>query len=906
MDYKDTLHLPKTDFEMRGNLVKKQSNYISKWEDLDLYHLMREVHKDKESFVFHDGPPYANGDIHVGHALNKLLKDFVVRSRHKLGYRVHFVPGWDTHGLPIENEITKQGVNRKEIPLSEFRELCRNYAEKQVYLQMKEMKDLGTIADYDDPYITYQHEYEAIQVELFAKMVERGMIYKGLKPVYWSPSSETALAEAEIEYKERRDLSIYVRFKVKDGKGVLEQENTYFVIWTTTPWTIPGNLAISLHPRFTYAKVKAGDEYYIVLDEFVENLMNIFEIEEYKVVERYQGSQLEYVTTQHPLYDRESLVILGEHVTNDSGTGCVHTAPGFGMDDYIVGLKYGLEPYCNVDDKGRMMEMAGDWLAGQTTDEANKTVTNRLSEQGDLMRLDFITHSYPHDWRTKKPIIFRATDQWFASIEAIRDELLQQVEEVQWIPSWGKLRMHNMIKDRGDWTISRQRAWGLPIPIFYAQDKTPIMDQEVFQHVADLFREHGSNIWFEKEAKDLLPEGYTHPNSPDGLFTKERDILDVWFDSGSSHTAALSKHGLKVPHDLYLEGSDQYRGWFNSSLIISTAVYKTAPYKQVLTHGFIVDEKGEKFSKSKGKALQPKAVTERLGAEILRLWVASVDFTSDVTISDALLKQVSEQYRKIRNTFRFMHGNIAEFKEEDRVNLDSLPSVDRQVLYELDALLKTSIKAYENYDFSEVTTSVSKFLTNEMSAYYLDFTKDILYIHSLHDERRKQVQTVLSIALESLMHLLAPILSFTMEELYEIVHPNKQSVQLDEFVTGVDVPFSEQEQEEYEKLFDLRTSVYKALEEARAQKTIGNSLKAKVTLNISEDLKALTDKHFGENLKQWFIVSDVEFSTETYPIVLNHQVLVEPAEGETCERCWNIVPETHDGICERCAHHLDV
>lgn len=903
MDYKETLHLPNTAFEMRGNLVSKQDKFLEKWDNLKLYHLMREVNQGKDTFVFHDGPPYANGDIHIGHALNKILKDFVVRSRHKMGYQVSFVPGWDTHGLPIENEITKSGVDRKSMPLADFRRLCQDYASKQVQLQMAEMKKLGTIADYDNPYITYTHDYEAVQVELFAKMAQRGMIYKGLKPVYWSPSSETALAEAEIEYHDKKDPAIYVRFKVKDGKGVLTQPNTYFVIWTTTPWTIPGNLAISLHPRYTYAAVKVDDAIYVVLDEFVENLMKEFNFENYEVVGKYQGSELELITTQHPLYDRESLVILGEHVTNDSGTGCVHTAPGFGMDDYIVSLKYGIEPYCNVDDKGRMMESAGDWLVGQTTDEANKTVTNKLHEQGDLLRLDFITHSYPHDWRTKKPIIFRATDQWFASIDVIREELLQQIDQVEWLPSWGKLRMHNMIKDRSDWTISRQRAWGLPIPIIYAQDKTPIMDQEVFQHIADLFREHGSNIWFEWDVKDLLPEGYTHPNSPDGEFTKEKDILDVWFDSGSSHTAALQKHGVTLPVDLYLEGSDQYRGWFNSSLIISTAVFDTAPYKQVVSHGFIVDEKGEKFSKSKGKALQPKAVTERLGAEILRLWVASVDYTSDVTISDALLKQVTEQYRKIRNTFRFMHGNIADFKVEDRVGLSTLPTVDTQVLDELNKVLKTSIKGYENYDFAEVTTTVSKFLTNVMSAYYLDFTKDILYIHSENDTRRKQVQTVLSVTLEALMHLLAPILSFTMEELYEIVHPEKDSVQLDEFITHVDVTFDDQA--DFEILFDLRSAVYKALEEARAEKVIGNSLKAKVKLNVAPVVKELIDKHLGEELKQWFIVSQVEFTDEELPEVLGYQVSVEPAEGDTCERCWNIVEHTHDGLCDRCQHHLE-
>lgn len=903
MDYKETLHLPKSDFEMRGNLVKKQGDIIKKWQDEQLYHTMREVNKDCEPYVLHDGPPYANGHIHIGHALNKILKDFVVRSHHKLGYQINFVPGWDTHGLPIENEVTKSGVNRKEVSVAAFRAACEAYAIKQVEQQKQDFINLGTIGDYENPYITYQHDYEAVQVELFAEMVDKKMIYKGLKPVYWSPSSESALAEAEIEYKDKKDPSIYVRFKVNDGKGILDND-TYFVIWTTTPWTIPGNLAISLHPKFDYALVKVNDVKYVLLEEFVEELMKEFGFDHYEVIQTFKGEELEYITTQHPLYNRESLVILGNHVTNDSGTGCVHTAPGFGMDDYIVGQKYGIEPYCNVDNHGKMMEEAGDWLVGQTTEEANKTVTNRLNEQGDLLKLVFITHSYPHDWRTGKPIIFRATPQWFASIDLVREEVLKEIDHVKWQPSWGKLRMHNMIKDRGDWVISRQRAWGLPIPIFYTEDGTPLMDKDLIYHVASLFREHGSNIWFEWEAVDLLPKGYSHPGSPNGRFTKEKDILDVWFDSGSSHTAALKKHGLSVPHDLYLEGSDQYRGWFNSSLIISTAVFGCAPYKNVLSHGFIMDGKGEKFSKSKGNAIKPEKIVNLMGAEILRLWVASVDFTSDISISDDILKQVSENYRKIRNTFRFMHANSSDLHKNDRVDLKTLPAVDRQVLNEVNQVIKNGLEAYREFHFSDITTSITKLLTNVMSAYYLDFTKDILYIHSLNDTRRRQVQTVLSYSLEALMHLIAPILSFTTEELNSIINPGAQSVHLDGFVKQIDSQFNEKETEDFEKLFELREAVYKALEVAREQKLIGNSLKAKVVLNLDETSKSLVDHYFGEDLKQWFIVSQVEYTTETLDEVLGYQVRVDVAEGVECERCWNVVKETTEGVCERCHHHL--
>ena len=553
MEYKDTLLMPKTAFEMRGKLPSKEPLIQQRWQEEDLYGKMLKKREGAERFILHDGPPYANGDIHLGHALYKIIKDIIVRSHFMAGYQTPYIPGWDTHGLPIETAITKQGHDRKKMPLAEFRKLCHDFAIEQVERQKKGFLSLGSIGDYDHPYITLDKTFEARQIEVFAKMALDGLIYKGLKPVYWSPSSESALAEAEIEYKDVKSPTIFVKFDVLDGKGVLEGDES-FVIWTTTPWTIPANLAICLHPDFTYALVECEKGKLIVLEEMVDALWEKFELKEKKLLKTFKGRELEFITTKHPLYDRESLIILGDHVTRDAGTGCVHTAPGFGADDFYVGMKYGLSAYCNVDEKGCMMEDCGDWLAGQYVEDANKTVTMKLDELGALLKLEFITHSYPHDWRTKQPIIFRATTQWFASIDKIRDKLLAEINRVDWIPSWGKQRMHNMIADRGDWCISRQRAWGVPIPIFYGEDDTPIMDKQVFDHVAKLFEEYGANIWFEREAKDLLPEGYTHLSSPHGIFRKESDTMDVWFDSGSSHTGAMKERGLAYPADLYFEG----------------------------------------------------------------------------------------------------------------------------------------------------------------------------------------------------------------------------------------------------------------------------------------------------------------------------------------------------------------
>jgi len=769
MNYKDTLLMPKTDFEMRGNLPKKEPKYVERWQENDMYNKVIQQNEGKDSFVFHDGPPYANGNMHMGHMLNKVIKDVICRYKNMNGFYTPYIPGWDTHGLPIENAIQKLGVNRKEMPTAKFREKCDAYAHEQVNKQMEQLIRMGTFADYKHPYLTLQHEFEARQIEVFAKMAMDGLIFKGLKPVYWSPSSESALAEAEVEYHDIKSPTIFVKFQVKDGKGILDND-VNFVIWTTTPWTIPANLAICLNASYNYALVETEKGKLIVLDTLVDDLMAKFEITDYKVVNHYKGSELEYITCQHPLYDRESLVILGDHVTADSGTGCVHTAPGFGADDFFVGQKYNLPAYCNVDEHGCMMEDCGEWLAGQYVDDANKTVTMKLDEIGALLKLEFITHSYPHDWRTKKPIIFRATDQWFCSLDKIRDKLLSEIDNVNWLNEWGHIRIYNMIRDRGDWCISRQRTWGVPIPIFYCEDGTPIIEQEVFDHISELFREHGSNVWFERDEKDLLPEGYTNEHSPNGIFKKEKDIMDVWFDSGSSHTGVMVERGFNYPVDLYFEGSDQYRGWFNSSLIIGVAAHGKAPYKTVLSHGFVLDGKGNKMSKSLGNTVDPIKLVNQYGADIVRLWATSVAYQQDVRISDEIMKQVAEGYRKIRNTMRFVLGNLNDFKESDLVEIKDLPGVDQYMLAKLNELMKAYDEAYANYDFATANQEILNYFTNTLSSFYMDFTKDILYIEDANSPRRRQVQTVLYHHAKTMMKLLSTVLVFTSEELHDHFH----------------------------------------------------------------------------------------------------------------------------------------
>ncbi|MCY8268272.1 isoleucine--tRNA ligase, partial [Bacillus haynesii] len=725
MDYKDTLLMPKTDFPMRGNLPNREPEIQGKWEDMDIYSLVQKRTEGRPMFVLHDGPPYANGDIHMGHALNKVLKDFIVRSRSMSGYHAPYVPGWDTHGLPIETALTKnKKVKRKEMTVAEFRKLCEEYAWQQIEGQKTQFKRLGVRGDWENPYVTLKPEFEAQQIKVFGEMAKKGYIYKGKKPVYWSPSSESALAEAEIEYHDKRSPSIYVAFDVKDGKGVLTNGEK-IIIWTTTPWTIPANLGIAVHPELEYSVVAAGGGRYVMASALIESVAKAIGFEDHEVVQTVKGKDLEHIVAVHPLYGRDSLVMLGEHVTTDAGTGCVHTAPGHGEDDFIIGQKYGLDVLCPVDEKGHMTSEAPGF-EGLFYDQANKPITEQLEEKGALLKLDFITHSYPHDWRTKKPTIFRATAQWFASIKDFRDELLDAVKETKWVPEWGETRLYNMIRDRGDWCISRQRAWGVPIPVFYAENGEPIITDETIDHVSELFRKHGSNIWFEKEANELLPEGFTHPGSPNGKFTKEQDIMDVWFDSGSSHQAVLEERDdLVRPADLYLEGSDQYRGWFNSSISTAVAVTGKAPYKGVLSHGFALDGEGRKMSKSLGNVVVPAKIMNQFGADILRLWVASVDYQADVRVSDAILKQVAEVYRKIRNTFRFLHGNIADFDPaKDAIAVEDLREVDQYILIKLNSLIEKVKKAYEEYDFAVIYHAVHNFCAIELSSFYMNFAKD--------------------------------------------------------------------------------------------------------------------------------------------------------------------------------------
>lgn len=906
MNYKSTLLMPKTDFEMRGKLPTKEPAYVERWQNANMYEKVIKQNEGKEHFIFHDGPPYANGNMHVGHMLNKVIKDVICRYKNMEGFYTPYIPGWDTHGLPIENAIQKQGVDRKSMSTAKFREKCYAYALKQVERQMQQCIRVGTFADYKHPYLTLHKEFEARQIDVFAKMAVDGLIYKGLKPVYWSPSSESALAEAEVEYHDVKSPTIYVRFKVKDGKGILEGDDNYFVIWTTTPWTIPGNQAICLNPRFTYALVKSEKGNLVVLEELVDSLWETFGLKEKEILKRFKGEELEYITCTHPLYpERESLVIMGDHVTTDSGTGCVHTASGFGVDDFNICQKYKLPVLVNVDEHGCMMESCGEWLAGQYVDDANKTVTVKLEELGALLNLTWITHSYPHDWRTKKPIIFRATDQWFCSIDKIREKLLSEIDSVNWINEWGHIRIYNMIKDRGDWCISRQRTWGVPIPIFYCEDGIPVIDQKVFDHVSALFREFGSNVWFERDEKDLLPEGYTNEHSPNGIFKKEKDIMDVWFDSGSSHTGVLVERELGYPADLYFEGSDQYRGWFNSSLIIGTAVHGKAPYKTVLSHGFTLDGKGLKMSKSGGNAVDPIKTINKWGADILRLWATTVDFQSDVRISDDILKKVSESYRKVRNTMRFLLGNLNDFKDTDVLPVNELEPVDQYMLAKLNDLMDAYHKSMDAYNFSEANKEILNYFTNTLSAFYMDFTKDILYIEKADSTRRRQVQTVLYHHAKTMMKLISPILVFTAEELHDHFHcdaKQEESVFLEAKPEKFEIANADALKEQFDLFMNLRTDVMKSLENLRTEKVINSNMEGKLTITLKDEYKSLAS--LEDSMKQLFIVAKVTLddNAEGKDEYETCFIKAEKFHGVQCPRCWNWFEEGElvDGLCPRC------
>ena len=908
VELKDTLLMPKTKFPMRGNLPNKEPEFLKRWEEMDLYRKVLEKNAGKPSYVLHDGPPYANGNIHIGHALNKILKDFIVKYKNMNGFVSNYVPGWDTHGLPIEQVLVNNGVDRKSMPATKFRNKCKDYALKQVDKQRADFKKLGVIGDWENPYLTLDPKFEAEQIRVFGKMVDKGYIYKGLKPIYWSPSSESALAEAEIEYRDHTSPSIYVGFELVSEDGVVEK-GTKFVIWTTTPWTLPANLGIAVHPDFEYQEVKVNGENYLLAKERVNFLAEQFGWENFELGKTVLGKELEYLLCQHPFLDRTSTVILADYVTLDSGTGLVHTAPGHGVDDFIVGQgKYKLGVLSPVDNQGVLTEEAGQF-AGQFVFDANKNIIAHLAETGALLKQENITHSYPHDWRSKKPIIFRSTPQWFCSIDAFRSELLDAVDRTKFYSEWGKPRLYNMIRDRGDWVISRQRVWGVPIPVFYAENGEAILDNTLIEHVAKIFEVEGSNVWFYKDAKELLPEGYTHPGSPNGEFTKEMDIMDVWFDSGTSHQGCCAvRDDLTYPADLYLEGSDQYRGWFNSSLITSVAISGDAPYKELVSAGFVMDGNGNKMSKSLGNVISPNDVGKQLGAEIIRLWSASVDYTQDVRISNDILKQVSETYRKIRNTFRFLLGNLFNGSFDNRTDLlsyDELEELDKYMVLKFEKVVAKVLDYYENYQFNSITTELINFFNVELSSFYLDYGKDILYIEAEKSHKRLSMLTVLYTVLSKSVRLLAPILSFTAEEVYDnMPYEDAESVHLTDFPAKNLIDDAALEAK-WDKLLEVRDDVNKALEESRNEKVIGKSLEAAVEI-YSNDSEVVELLNSVDNLHQLFIVSSVEVKENDGVAYDLATVKVTKAEGHRCERCWNIVEEVNEeGLCPRCASILN-
>ncbi len=922
-DYTSTLNLPSTEFSMRANLPQKEPEFLNKWAEIDLYDKLMEKNEGKPMFVLHDGPPFSNGNIHMGTALNKILKDFINKYKSISGFHTPYVPGWDNHGMPIESAIIKKSkLDRKKMSIPEFRSACHEFAQNFVDIQMGQFKRLGVVGDWDNPYLTMNPSFEAREVKVFGEMYKKGYIYKGLKPVYWCPSDETALAEAEIEYKDDICTSIYVKFLIENDNGkladVCDLSKTYFVIWTTTTWTLPGNLAIALHPRDSYVVCKASDgNYYIVAESLADKTMQQGGITEYEIVYKTAGSEFEYMTARHPFIDRSSVIVNAEYVTMDSGTGCVHTAPGFGADDYITCKRYNIDIFVPVDDRGYQTKDAGKF-AGMHYLESNKAILEDMKESGALFASEEFTHSYPHCWRCKNPIIFRATPQWFCSVDAFKDEAVKACENVEWIPEWGGDRITQMVKERADWCISRQRHWGLPIPVFYCADcGKPICTDETIEAISKLFGEKGSNAWYELEAKDILPEDFKCPYCNHTEFTKETDTLDGWFDSGSSHFAVLeNKDGMKWPADLYLEGADQYRGWFQSSLLTAVgAKGEGAPYKQVLTHGWVVDGEGKAMHKSLGNSVAPEEVITKYGADLVRLWVASSDYQVDVRVSDAIFKQLSEAYRKIRNTLRILMANLSDFNPDtDMVETSELYEIDKWALYHLNSLIRTVREAYDNYSFHIVYHELNNFCTVEMSKLYIDITKDRLYTEGKRSKARLSAQTTMYIVLNAITKLLAPILTFTADEAWGFMPHGKDDdtrhVLLNDLPEYKDEYNFEEIEKHYNKLFDLRDVVMKSLELARAEKIIGKSLEAKVRIYTEDsDTIALFDS-FGNELPTLFIVSQVEVVNGKAPesayseenSVISAEVL--KADGEKCDRCWMYTTDGVDlgesHICARC------
>ncbi len=920
-DYNSTINLPKTDFPMRAGLPKREPEMLKSWEEMDLYGEIQKKNAGRPTFVLHDGPPFSNGKIHMGTALNKSLKDFIVRYKSMTGYRAPYQPGWDNHGMPIESAIIKQNkLDRKRMSIPEFRDACHAFADKFVHVQMEQFQRLGVLGDWEHPYLTMDPAFEAEEVRVFGEMYEKGYIYKGLKPVYWCPNDETALAEAEIEYQDDPCTTVYVKFPMHDDLGKLPQydhSRLFFVIWTTTIWTLPGNVGIALHPRDSYAIVKCPNgEHYIMAEALVDKVMGVAGIEGYEIVETQPGSFFEYMLADHPFLPKTSQLMLAEYVTMDSGTGCVHTAPGFGADDYQTCRRYNVELVVPVDDQGRHTDYAGKY-AGLKTDESNPIILEDMRQAGSLLASEEIVHSYTHCWRCKGPIIFRATPQWFCSVDAFKDQAVAVCDGLSWNPEWGHDRMVAMIRERADWCISRQRHWGLPIPVFYCSDcGKPVCTPETIDKVSKLFGEHGSNVWFDREAAELLPEGFTCPHCGGVHFTKETDTLDGWFDSGSSHRAALEKYpGAAWPADLYLEGGDQYRGWFQSSLLTSVGTRGKAPYKGVLTHGWTVDGEGRAMHKSLGNSILPDEVIPKYGADLIRLWAASSDYHLDMRCSDAIFKQLSDKYLKIRNTARFMLGNLDGFDPERCMDFSELEELDQWAVSRLQALLEKCRASYDAYEFYAVTYAIHNFCVVDLSSFYLDIVKDRLYCEEKDGAKRRSAQSAMFLVLDTLVRLLAPILAFTSNEIW-LAMPHRKSDDARHVMLN-DIPdpnpawrLSDEKAARWDGVIALRTDVNKALELARAEKVVGKSLDAKIVLSLDEKAKQAYEAIAGEDLMDDLIVSELAVSdgpvegyagTE-FPGVCVH---VEPSTLEKCPRCWKRAQVGTDPrnpeLCPRCA-----
>ncbi|MCC8015918.1 MAG: isoleucine--tRNA ligase [Clostridiales bacterium] len=926
MDYKDTLNMMKTEFPMRAALPQREPEILKEWYDNKQYEKLMEINDKKPLFILHDGPPYANGDIHIGHALNKTIKDFIVRYKNMTGFKSPFVPGWDTHGLPTELKARKEAHISAESNISdlELRKICRETALGFVDLQRESFKRLGIIGEWDNPYITLTKDFEEEQIKVFATMASKGYIYKGLKPVYWCSDCNTALAEAEIEYGEDPCHSIYVKFNVEDDLGKLtamgaDLSKTYFVIWTTTTWTLPANVAICVGPDFEYSLVKSGGEYYVMATELVSSAMQARGVEDYETIGTIKGSELEYMKCRHPFINRISLVIVGDHVTLESGTGCVHTAPGHGIEDFVVCKNYPEIPIIvPVDASGHLTEEAGQF-AGLTTEEANKTIAEYLEKTGNLFALQKIIHQYPHCWRCHKPVIFRATSQWFCSVDDFKEDAVKASENVEWFPEWGKERLQSMVRERADWCISRQRKWGVPIPVVYCKEcRKEIIDNSLMMKVSKIFGEEGSDSWYAHDAEYFLPDGFKCPHcGSDNGFEKETDIMDVWFDSGSSHAAVLAKRPyLRRPADVYLEGADQYRGWFQSSLLTAVAGGFGAPYKQIITHGWTVDGEGKKMSKSLGNGIDPQDIINKYGADILRLWVASSDYHADIRISPEILKQLSDNYRKIRNTARFCLGNLYDFNPDtDMVENDKLEELDKYALMKLDEVIEIARKGYEVYEYHIAAHAIHNFCVVDMSNFYFDVLKDRLYTSVNTSATRRAAQTVLYKILDSLTLLLTPILAFTADEIWSFMpHDKSRNSDSPLFNEITNAQFIETDQafmDKWDKIHAVRVDVQKALEIARNEKKVGKSLEAEIILGADGKLYDFL-KSVESELPEIFITSAVKVSDEAQNFsgeVDGLTVSVSKAKGEKCERCWKFSTTVgknvkHPDICAHCADVL--